>query len=191
MFKPIVAATAATLLGCGVAHADPVRLTADETEFAKSTADLTCQKFAANPTPAGFTSIVAGIVASGYTSSRAGYIMGYQITTTCPSEEPAVERAANAINDQAPPAPKAMADTDREFLARQHAAGYVFGDPAEQVALAHRVCIWYQEGESDAQVYQQLETSGQQAGALKQAAQFAANVVLTYPDCTFSPHGSY
>jgi hypothetical protein len=96
LFQPIVAAIAAMLLGCGVAHADPVRLTADETEFAKSTAKLTCQNFAANPTPAGFTSIVAGIVASGYTSSRAGYIMAYQTLTTCPSEESAMERAANA-----------------------------------------------------------------------------------------------
>jgi hypothetical protein len=98
MFKPIVAAIAAMLLGCGVAHADPVSLTADETEFANSTAKITCQKFAANPTPAGFTNIVAGIVGSGYTSSRAGYIMGYQISKACPSEEPAAERAANAIN---------------------------------------------------------------------------------------------
>jgi hypothetical protein len=48
-----------------------------------------------------------------------------------------IQTAPPTVTVPAPPAPKSVAEYDKEFLARQRAAGYVFGDPAEEVALAH------------------------------------------------------
>jgi hypothetical protein len=78
-------------------------------------------------------------------------------------------------------APPSESVYDRRFLDRMRAAGWTITDPTRMTSVAHKVCREFQQGETGAQVDQELEAEG----SLKptDAATFSSNATESYPNC--------
>jgi len=74
-----------------------------------------------------------------------------------------------------------IVNPDQKFLDRMRAAGWTITDPTRMLSVAHKVCREFRQGETGAQVDQELEAEGNLEPTA--AVTFSSNATESYPNC--------
>jgi hypothetical protein len=89
---------AALIIGAGVAKADTSDMTSRQVMYATNHGDAVCAVFKKYPTAGGLFGLSEAVAEDGgFTAYQSGEIIGYSVGIDCPSELPALLRAADSV----------------------------------------------------------------------------------------------